>query len=112
MAFAKEVKLENSEFTYTLGADVKRFLLKDVGFEETKAGNFKLVRAIKPLPTSKEDFKLEIMVEGDLSGFRMKVTTPNGLKTVDIFDGNHEMVADKFYFMMDGFIERGVFAKN
>ncbi|NLM65927.1 MAG: DUF1831 domain-containing protein, partial [Enterococcus sp.] len=34
----------------------------------------------------------------------------NGLKAVNIFKGQqHEMLQEKFYFLMDGFISRGLF---
>lgn len=44
---------------------------------------------------------------------KMSVTTANGLKSVDIFkDTKQEMVQEKFYFLMDGMIDRGLFVKE
>lgn len=44
---------------------------------------------------------------------KMSVTTANGLKAVDIFkDSKQEMVQEKFYFLMDGMIDRGLFVKE
>ena len=64
-------------------------------------------------PQSKEGFKLKITVAKDISTLKMSVTTANGLKAVDIFkDAKQEMVQEKFYFLMDGMIDRGLFVKE
>lgn len=42
----------------------------------------------------------------------MSVTTANGLKAVNIFkDSANDLLQEKFYFLMDGFIDRGLFEK-
>ena len=42
----------------------------------------------------------------------MSITTANGLKAVNIFkDDRQKMSQDKFYFLMDGMISRGLFEK-
>ena len=44
---------------------------------------------------------------------KMSVTTANGLKAVDIFkDSKQELVQEKFYFLLDGMIDRGLFVKE
>ena len=43
----------------------------------------------------------------------MSITTANGLKAVNIFkDPKQKMSQDKFYFLMDGMISRGLFEKS
>ena len=87
--------------------------MRDNGFTETSSGNFQLIRPLQATPQSKEGFKLKITVAKDISTLKMSVTTANGLKAVDIFkDAKQEMVQEKFYFLMDGMIDRGLFVKE
>lgn len=98
--------------SYAVAEGAKKFTLKDNGFKETKAGNFQLVRPLDATPQSKQGFKLKITVAADLCGLKMSATTANGLKAVDIFkDDRLKMNQDKFYFLMDGMIDRGCFVK-
>lgn len=97
---------------YHVAPEAKKFTLKDNGFKETKAGNFQLVRPLDATPQSKQGFKLKITVAGDLSEMKMSATTANGLKAIDLFkDDKLKMNQDKFYFLMDGMIDRGCFVK-
>ena len=42
----------------------------------------------------------------------MSITNATGLKAVNIFKSEqHKMLQDKFYFLMDGFIDRGLLEK-
>ena len=42
----------------------------------------------------------------------MSVTTANGLKAVNIFKDTHnDLLQEKFFFLMDGLISRGVLEK-
>jgi len=113
MGYEKKIKLDDSKFTYSLNPSAKRFSLRDNGFTETKAGNFQLVRPIEATPQSKDGFKLKITVNKEIDAFKMSITTANGLRTVNIFkDEKYKMNQDKFYFLMDGMIERNVFVKE
>ncbi|MCC9082255.1 DUF1831 domain-containing protein [Enterococcus faecium] len=48
----------------------------------------------------------------DIQTLKMSITTANGLKAVNIFkDPKQKMSQDKFYFLMDGMISRGLFEK-
>lgn len=97
---------------YSVAEGARKFTLKDNGFKETKAGNFQLVRPLDATPQSKQGFKLKITVSSDLTQLKMSATTANGLKAVDLFkDDKLKMNQDKFYFLMDGMIDRGCFVK-
>ncbi|MDN6840681.1 MAG: DUF1831 domain-containing protein, partial [Tetragenococcus halophilus] len=54
---------------------------------------------------------LKITVDKDIQKMKMSVTTANGLKAVNIFKMKNELLQEKFYFLMDGFIDRGLFEK-
>ena len=113
MAFETTATVLGAPISYRLHPDAKRYTLRDNGFTETNGGNYQLIRPLDATPQSKEGFKLKITVSKDISTMKMSVTTANGLKTVDIFkDERQEMVQEKFYFLMDGMIERGLFVKE
>ncbi|MEG1503861.1 DUF1831 domain-containing protein [Enterococcus sp. 22-H-5-01] len=113
MAFTKQATIKGAKYNYVLAPTAKRYTLRDNGFTETSSGNFQLVRPLQSTPQSKEGFKLKITVAKDLGTFKMSVTTANGLKTVDIFkDSQQEMIQEKFYYLMDGMIDRGLFVKE
>ncbi|MDH6365518.1 hypothetical protein M2139_002523 [Enterococcus sp. PF1-24] len=112
MAFTKTASVLGSPVVYRLNPNAKRYTLKDNGFTETNSGNFQLIRPLDATPQNKTGFKLKVTVTSDLSSFKMSVTTANGLKAVNIFkDASHEMNQEKFYFLMDGMISRGLFEK-
>ena len=112
MAFESKATVEGCSIFYKVNPSAKKYTLKDNGFTETKSGNFQLIRPLDATPQSKEGFKLKITVAKDLQTFKMSITTANGLKAVNIFkDEQHKMLQEKFYFLMDGFISRGLFVK-
>lgn len=112
MAFKEKATVEGSEIFYKVNENAKKYTLKDNGFTETNSGNFQLIRPLDATPQSKEGFKLKITIAGDLKTLKMSVTTANGLKAMNIFKNeNHAMSQEKFYFLMDGMISRGVLEK-
>lgn len=112
MAFAKTATVEGAKLVYGLAPTAKKYTLRDNGFTETTSGNFQLIRPLDATPQSKEGFKLKITVAKDLQQLKMSITTANGLKSVNIFkDDNHALLQEKFYFLMDGMIDRGLFVK-
>ena len=112
MAFETTTTVLGAETRYQLAPEEKKYTLRDNGFTETNSGNFQLIRGLEATPQSKEGFKLKITVAKDIKTFKMSITTANGLKAVNIFkDPQHKMLQEKFYFLMDGFISRGLFIK-
>ncbi|GAY74083.1 DUF1831 domain-containing protein [Lentilactobacillus kosonis] len=110
MAFASEVTVLGDSITYEIADTIKKFTLKDVGFVETKNGNYSLDRSLDPTSPYNASYKLKIMVNTDLSGFKMSTTTGNGLAKVNIFktEDTKESV-EQFRFVMQNLIDRGVF---
>ncbi|MBO1308144.1 DUF1831 domain-containing protein [Enterococcus sp. 669A] len=112
MAFGKTATVQGAGVVYALAPTAKKYTLRDNGFTETTSGNFQLIRPLDATPQSKEGFKLKITVAKDLQQLKMSITTANGLKSVNIFkDANHALLQEKFYFLMDGMIDRGLFVK-
>ena len=112
MAFVTEKQLENSKYSYALAPTVKKFTLKDTTFMQTKVGNFEFKRMLEEIPNSGEGFLLKIIVNPDLTGFKMSITDKSGLRNVNIFKNASEIIQNKFYFQMDTFVDRGVFTKT
>ncbi|MDR0921800.1 MAG: DUF1831 domain-containing protein [Lactobacillales bacterium] len=113
MAFETSATISGSKYKYKLNPSAKRYTLRDNGFTETQSGNFQLIRPLEATPQSNEGFKLKITVSKDIKTLKMSITTANGLRSVNIFkDANHELNQEKFYFLMDGMIDRGVFVKE
>jgi hypothetical protein len=113
MAFSTEVTAAGSKYVYRLTDTVKRFTLRDNGFTETKAGNFQFLRPIEVMSQAKNSFMLKITVAKDLKNFKLSITSKDGMRAVNIFkDEKNKMLQDKFYFLLDGLIERGVLLKK
>lgn len=112
MAFETVTTVQGAAVSYKIAEEAKRYTLRDNGFTETNSGNFQLIRSLEATPQSKEGFKLKITVSKDIKTLKMSITTANGLKSVNIFkDERNKMLQDKFYFLMDGFISRGLLEK-
>ena len=71
-----------------------------------------MIRSLDPTPQRNEGFKLKITITADLKELKMSITTANGLKPMNIFKNEqHEMSKEKYFFLMDGLISRGVLEK-
>lgn len=113
MAFEQTIRLSNCLYDYTISPSVKKFTLKDNTFFETKVGNYELTRLLEKVPNSGEGFKLKIVINKELTGGKINITDKSGLRLVDIFKSeDHEIHQQKFYFLMDSLVERGVFTKT
>lgn len=112
MAFEKTATILGSDVLYQLNPSAKRYTLRDNGFTETNGGNYQLVMPLKATPQSQEGFKLKITVDKEIKSLKMSITSKNGLQAINIFKNpDHKMLQDKFYFLLDGMIDRGLFEK-
>lgn len=112
MAFITEKQLDDCKYRYSLAATVKKYTLKDTTFSQTKIGNFEFTRLLEEVPNSGSGFLLKIIINSDLTGFKLSVTDKSGLRTVNIFKHASEIIQEKFYFQMDALIDRGVFEEH
>ncbi|MFD1319387.1 DUF1831 domain-containing protein [Loigolactobacillus zhaoyuanensis] len=113
MAFAATATIKGNDTIYALHLNVKKYTLKDVGFTETRGGNFQLERPLDPNSPYNQAFKLKITVAKDLQNLKMSITTANGLQAVDIFKqpAKDEEIT-QFNFLMDNLIEREILIKK
>ena len=113
MAFQTTLHLEDCTYSYSLGENVKKFTLRDNTFSETKVGNYELTRLLESVPNSGDGFLLKIIINKELSGVKINITDKSGLRLVNIFksEDNH-IIQEKFYFLMDSLVERGIFTKQ
>ena len=106
MAFEKTIQLKNCRYEYTISPSINTFY-------ETKVGNYELTRLLEKVPNSGEGFQLKIVINKDLTGAKINITDKFGLRLVDIFKSeDHKIHQEKFYFLMDSLVERGVFTKT
>ena len=87
--------------------------MRDNTFAETKVGNYELTRLLENVPNSGDGFLLKIIINKNLSGAKINITDKSGLRLVNIFksEDNH-IIQEKFYFLMDSLVERGIFTKQ
>ena len=112
MAFVTEKRLDDCKYSYSLAPTVKKYLLKDTTFMETKIGNFEFKRLLEETPNSGHGFLLKIIVNPDLTGFKMSITDQSGLRSVNIFKNASPVIQEKFYFQMKALVDRGVFQEK
>lgn len=113
MAFEKAVALKDCDFIYEISPNIKKYTLRDNTFEQTPVGHFQLTRMLEEVPNSNQGFLLKIILNKDLSGFKINVTDKSGLKLVNIFkEGSNKVIQEKFYFLMDSLVDRNIFTKK
>ena len=113
MEFEKSIQLQGDPDRYSLSAEIKRYTLIDLGFEETKRGNFEYVGSVDTKNPFKPVAKLRILINSDLSGFKMETITGNGTRKINIF--NHQRSAEfveQYHFILKEMLQRDVFVKN
>ena len=113
MAFVTEKHLEDSQYTYKLSPSIKKYTLMDTTFIKNRLGNYELTRILESVPNSGDGPLLKIIVNSDLTGFKLSITDKSGLKNMNIFKSeDNKMIQEKFYFQMNALVDRGVFVKD
>ncbi|KRM60095.1 DUF1831 domain-containing protein [Secundilactobacillus malefermentans] len=109
MAFTTEVTDLGDNKVYRLSDNIKKYTLKDVGFVESKAGNFVLERSLDPESPYQKSVKLKMMVSKDLGSFKLATVTANGLQNINIFKNEtHEKLVEQFNHLIEVLEEREV----
>lgn len=92
MVFTTEAQLAGDATIYQISPQIKKYALLDTGFIQQKNGSYQLQRQLETGKSFAASFKLKIVVNQDLSGFKMKVINANGTSIVNIF--THQKAAD------------------
>ncbi|KID41291.1 hypothetical protein [Fructilactobacillus fructivorans] len=113
MAFSKSLQLKGGDTKYELSPEIKKYTLLDLGFSNTKSGNFAYKKSIDPeSPFSKNAMKLKITINSDMAEFKMAIVDGNEMNDVDIFSNDkHLEERDQFNFIMQNMILRKVFRR-
>lgn len=113
MEFAKSVRLQGDKDTYTISPEIKKYTLIDLGFEETRRGNFEYKGSLDTDNPFKPVARLRILVNADLTGFKMETVTGNGARKINIF--THQRSAEfveQLHYILKEMLERNVFISN
>lgn len=112
MAFQQEVQVAGDPQVYALSAELKRYTLRDLGFRETNAGGFLLERPLDASVPLARAIKLRMLVNKDLSGFKLSTVNPSGTGSVNIFtNANAAVLTEQYQFQINDLIERKVLRK-
>lgn len=110
MAYDQVTGLKGATKQYRLNPTVKRYTLRDHGFQETKSGNFQYVRSLNTDKDNKTGALLKIVIAGDFSGFKISTTSANGLKAIDVYGNPHmSQLVEHLEYIMNHFIEENIF---
>lgn len=109
MAFEVQSAVEGSPVSYKMSPQAKKYTFKDLGFSETKKGNFQYDRSLD-MTVGKTAPRLKITVDKELQTLKMSVTTPNGMRQLNIFaDDTHKDLRDNLSYILNEMVARGCF---
>ena len=103
MDFTKTVQITGDKDKYTLSPAVKKYALLDLGFEQTKRGNYEYLGSLDTNNPFKPVARIRILINGDLNGFKMETLSGNGLRKINIF--NHQRAAEfvqQYHYILNG----------
>ena len=113
MEFTKQVQIPVDSDTYAISGDIKKYALLDLGFEQTKRGNFEYKGSLDTDNPFNPVARLRILINVDLDGFKMETLSGNGMRKVNIF--KHQRAAEfveQYHYILDEMIDRHVLVKN
>ncbi|EHJ51835.1 DUF1831 domain-containing protein [Streptococcus macacae] len=113
MAFEQTIQLPNCNYSYTISPTIKKYTLRDTTFTQNRLGNYELTRLLEKVPNSGDGFPLKIVINKDLTAFKLTITDKSGLRIVNIFNSeDNRILQEKFYFLMDSLVDRDIFVKT
>lgn len=91
---------------------MKKYALLDLGFEETKRGNFEYRGSLDTDNPFKPVARLRILINSSLDGFKMETLSGNGLRKVNIFTHPRaDELVQQYHYILDEMVSRQVFIK-
>ncbi|WP_137597181.1 DUF1831 domain-containing protein [Paucilactobacillus kaifaensis] len=113
MAFEKQVKVVGDNDTYAIGPAIKKYTLRDLGFEVSKRGTFTFERSLDPSSPYKAAAQLKIVINEDLTGIKMSTVNASGTIAMNIFtNARADEFVTQYHYILDEMVKRGVFIKN
>ncbi|AWD62077.1 cysteine desulfurase [Limosilactobacillus reuteri] len=112
MEFTKTVQISGDKDKYTISPEIKKYALLDLGFEQTKRGNFEYLGSLDTDNPFKPVARLRILINSDLDGLKMETLSGNGLRKINIF--NHQRAAEfvqQYHYILDEMVARQIFTK-
>lgn len=112
MEFTKSVQITGDNDKYTINPAIKKYALLDLGFEQTKRGNFEYRGSLDTDNPFKPVARLRILINSDLDGFKMETLSGNGLRKINIF--THQRSAEfvqQYHYILGEMVDRQIFTK-
>lgn len=113
MAFTQVAQLTGDTDTYEISPQIKKYALMDTGFIQQTNGSFQLLRQLETAKSFEDSFKLKVVVNADLTGFKIKVVNAKGTAVINIF--NHQNAAalkEQFGYFVDELITRDILIRK
>lgn len=112
MQFVKKVQLPGDSDAYAISSGIKKYTLIDLGFEESKRGNFLYSGSLDSNNPFKPVARLKITINPELTGFKMEAVNTNGYAKVNIFKHpQHQRLVRQYHYILDEMVDRHVFDK-
>lgn len=113
MAFQKTVQVPGDPLAYTISSQIKKYSLLDLGFEETRPGNYRYRGSLDRKNPFQPAARLQIIVNKSLDGFKMDTVNASGTMKVNIFKGPRSAeFTTQYHFILDEMVERGIFVRT
>lgn len=109
MSLGKVSTVVGDDRKFGLSPNLKRYTLMDLGFMQTRNGNFQLERPLDPTNPYHSNVNFKMTVAKDLQSFQMAVVTAGGLRAINIFKNaqDHPFV-EQYQFIIGNLIDRQV----
>lgn len=85
MAMTASAQLKGASKKFKLADTVKKYTLRDYGFQESKQGNFEFERIVRASFNDSREVLFKMKVNASLDGFSMTVTNLNGMQVVNVY---------------------------
>lgn len=109
MEFTKSVRIPGDTVTYYISPDIKKYALLDLGFEQTKRGNFEYKGSLDTDNPFKPVAKLRILVNADLTGFKMETLSGNEFRKINIFKQKRSAeFVEQYHYILAEMLKRQV----
>lgn len=91
MAMTASAQLKGANKKFKLADTVKKYTLRDYGFQESRQGNFEFERIVTTSFNDSREVLFKMKVNASLDNFSMTVTNLNGMQVVNVYK-NETMV--------------------